>query len=80
MITIIQHGEGIRIQKDIRNEKVGYKIREHTMEKVPYLLVAGDKEMNEGKVSVRTREGVDLGQMTVDAFIEMVKVTCKEFK
>jgi len=72
--------EGIRVQKDIRNEKVGYKIREHTMAKVPYLLVAGDKEKDGGLVSVRTREGNDLGQMTVDAFVEMVKEQCKNFR
>jgi len=70
----------IRIQKDVRSEKVGYKIREHTLKKVPFMLVAGDKERDAGTVSVRTREGTDLGIMTVDNFIEMVKSKCKEFK
>jgi len=64
---------GVRIQKDTRNEKVGYKIREHTMKKTPYLLVCGDKEIAAGTVAVRTREGQDLGTVTVDKFIEMVK-------
>jgi len=71
---------GIRIKKDIRNEKVGYKIREHTMAKIPYILVAGGKEMEGGLVSVRTREGVDMGQMLVSDFIELVQKTCKEYK
>ncbi|MDR0461938.1 MAG: threonine--tRNA ligase [Christensenellaceae bacterium] len=71
---------GIRIQKDTRNEKVGYKIREHTMSKIPYMLVAGDKEIALGAVAVRTREGVDLGVMRVEDFIETVKIQCSTFK
>jgi len=73
-------GAGIRVQKDLRNEKIGYKIREYTMQKVPFMLVAGDKEKESNSVSVRTREGKDLGVMTVDKFIEMVQKECKEFK
>ncbi len=53
--------KGFRVQSDLRNEKVGYKIREHTMQKVPYLLVVGDREKENGLVSVRTRSGEDLG-------------------
>ena len=64
---------GVRVQKDLRNEKVGYKIREHTMNKVPYMVVVGAKEQEAGVVSVRTRESLDLGQMTVDEFINLVK-------
>jgi threonyl-tRNA synthetase len=71
---------GIRVKRDTRNEKVGYKIREHTIDKVPFMLVAGDKEIEKGLVSVRTREGVDLGQMTVEKFVELVQTTCKQFK
>jgi len=63
---------GIRVIKDIRPEKVGYKIREHTMKKVPFLLVAGDREMEAGTVSVRTREGTDLGSMTIEQLVEKV--------
>jgi len=60
---------GLRIDTDLRNEKVGYKIREHTLQRVPYLLVVGDREVETGAVAVRTREGEDLGAMVVDDFI-----------
>ena len=60
--------KGIRVSSDLRNEKVGFKIREHAMQKVPYLLVVGDKEVDSGSVAVRTRGGEDLGVMTVDDF------------
>ncbi len=56
---------GWRAESDLRNEKIGFKIREHTLQKVPYLLVVGDREAEQGTVSVRTREGADLGGMTV---------------
>ena len=59
---------GIRVSSDLRNEKVGFKIREHTLQKVPYLLVVGDKEVESGCVAVRMRGGEDLGVMTVDDF------------
>jgi len=71
---------GIRVARDIRNEKVGFKIREYTLQRVPYMLVAGDKEIEAKLVSVRTREGKDLGQMTVEQFIDLVKTTVKDFK
>jgi len=57
---------GVRAIHDLRNEKVGYKVREHTMQRVPYLLVAGEREKSEGKVSVRDVAGKDLGCMTLD--------------
>ncbi len=60
--------KGFRVQSDLRNEKVGYKIREHTMQKVPYLLVVGDREKESGHVSVRTRSGEDLGSMSLADF------------
>jgi len=60
--------QGFRVDADLRNEKIGFKIREHTMQKVPYLLVVGDKEVENGTVSVRTRGGKDLGAMTVTDF------------
>ncbi len=62
--------KGFRVQSDLRNEKVGYKIREHTMQKVPYLLVVGDREKETGAVSVRTRSGEDLGSMLLADFVE----------
>ena len=64
---------GLRVDTDLRNEKIGYKIREHTMQRVPYLLVVGDREVESGSVAVRTREGEDLGSMTVDDFIMMAR-------
>jgi threonyl-tRNA synthetase len=65
--------KGFRVQSDLRNEKVGYKIREHTMQKVPYLLVVGDREKETGTVSVRTRSGEDLGSMPLADFIERLE-------
>jgi len=62
--------KGFRVHADLRNEKVGYKIREHTLQKVPYLLVVGDREKESGTVSVRTRSGEDLGSMPLASFIE----------
>ena len=60
--------KGFRVEADLRNEKVGYKIREHTLQKVPYLLVVGDREKESGAVSVRTRSGEDLGSMPLADF------------
>ena len=60
---------GIRAEDDCRSEKLGYKIREAQMQKVPYMLVVGDRDMENGTVSVRTRKGEDLGAMTADAFL-----------
>ncbi|AJY50560.1 MULTISPECIES: threonine--tRNA ligase [Halomonadaceae] len=60
----------LRVKADLRNEKIGFKIREHTLQKVPYLLVVGDKEVEADSVAVRTRSGENLGTMTVDEFIE----------
>ena len=62
--------KGFRVSADLRNEKIGFKIREHTMQKVPFLLVAGDREMENGQISVRTQDGQDLGTMTLEAFAE----------
>lgn len=63
---------GIRVEVDARNETIGYKIRAAQLEKVPYMLIVGDKEVQEGVVAVRRRGGVDLGKMTTDAFIARV--------
>ena len=60
--------KGFRASSDLRNEKIGFKIREHTLQKVPYLLVVGDKEVESNSVAVRTRGGEDLGSMTFDEF------------
>ncbi|MAL97006.1 MAG: threonine--tRNA ligase [Alteromonadaceae bacterium] len=63
---------GLRVNLDLRNEKIGFKIREHTIDKVPYLLVIGDKEVEQGEVAVRTRKGEDLGTLKLDAFLARV--------
>nr|WP_298415294.1 threonine--tRNA ligase [uncultured Halomonas sp.] len=60
---------GLRVKADLRNEKIGFKIREHTLQKVPYLLVVGDKEIESDSVAVRTRSGEDLGTMQVDELV-----------
>ncbi|MBR7179502.1 MAG: threonine--tRNA ligase, partial [Oscillospiraceae bacterium] len=59
----------IHAETDCRSEKLGYKIREAQMQKIPYMLVIGDRDMENGTISVRTRKGEDLGAMTPDAFI-----------
>ena len=61
-----------RVKADLRNEKIGFKIREHTLNKVPYLIVIGDKEMEQKTVAVRTRTGEDLGTMPVEAFVDLL--------
>jgi threonyl-tRNA synthetase len=62
--------QGFRVEQDLRNEKIGYKIREHTLQKVPYLLVVGDREKDNGLIAVRTRSGEDLGSMPLSAFVD----------
>ena len=63
--------KGFRINLDLRNEKIGYKIREHTMQRIPYLLIAGDREVAAQTVAVRTRRGADLGARTVDELTQL---------
>ncbi|GGI83254.1 threonine--tRNA ligase [Legionella impletisoli] len=65
--------KGIRSNYDLRNEKIGFKIREHTLQKVPYLLIIGDKEVEHNQVSVRTREGKDLSAMSIDEVYETLR-------
>ena len=64
--------QGLRVNLDLRNEKITYKIREHSMQKLPYLVVIGDKEMAAGAVAVRARGGQDLGAMPVEAFAQRI--------
>ena len=71
--------EDIRVEVDDRNEKIGYKIREAQMQKVPYMLVIGDKEIENGSVGVRSRKDGDIGQMNQDEFIEKVKHEVETF-
>jgi threonyl-tRNA synthetase len=65
--------QGFRVQSDLRNEKIGYKIREHTLQRVPYLLVVGDREKENGMIAVRTRGGEDLGTMSVADFTSRLR-------
>ena len=62
--------QGLRVKSDLRNEKIGFKIREHTIQHVPYLLIIGDREMEEGTVAVRTRSGEDLGSLSIEQLTE----------
>ena len=66
------NSQGFRAKVDLRNEKIGFKIREHTLLKVPYLLVIGDREVETRSVAVRTREGTDLGSMPIEQFRELL--------
>ena len=64
--------QGLRVISDLRNEKIGFKIREHSMQRYPYILVVGDREMENGEIAVRKRGGEDLGSMSVEAFIDLI--------
>jgi threonyl-tRNA synthetase len=69
--TLLQ--AGLRVETDLRNEKISYKIREHSLQKLPYQVVVGDKEMAAHKVAVRTRKGEDLGEMALETFISRIQ-------
>ncbi|ONG38463.1 threonine--tRNA ligase [Alkanindiges hydrocarboniclasticus] len=77
-VTQLLNQRGLRVISDLRNEKIGFKIRERTLERIPYLLVLGDREVEEGTVNVRTRTGKNLGTMSIDAFIELVQSAVAE--
>jgi threonyl-tRNA synthetase len=66
-VTKVLRDKGFRVDADLRNEKIGFKIREHTLQKVPYLLVVGDREMENGTLALRDRQGTDLGVVSIDA-------------
>ena len=72
LVTQTLNNKGFRVINDLRNEKIGFKIREHSMQRTPYLLVVGDKEVETQTVAVRTREGKDLGSLAIDAFAELL--------
>ena len=72
-LSRLLEAEGFRTEVDYRNEKIGYKIRSAQMEKIPYMLVIGDKEVEAHTVAVRTREGKDLGAMPIDSFLEKIE-------
>jgi len=75
--TLQKHG--LRVNADLRNEKIGFKIREHTLQKVPYMLVVGDREVENSTVAVRTRSGEDLGSLTIDDLVAKLteEVACR---
>ena len=72
--------KGIRSVLDLRNEKIGFKIREHTLQYVPYLLIIGDKEVENGQVTVRSRDGTDLGMMTIDTICDTLRLEIEKKK
>ena len=69
--------QGVRVEADFRNEKMGYKIRQAQLEKIPYMLVVGEKEKENNEVSVRSREAGDLGTMSLEAFVEKLNSELK---
>jgi threonyl-tRNA synthetase len=71
-VTKALRDKGFRIDSDLRNEKIGFKIREHTLQRVPYLLVVGDREVEQRTLAVRDRKGQDLGSLGLDGFIELL--------
>jgi threonyl-tRNA synthetase len=78
-VTAQLKSAGFRAIADVRNEKVGYKVREHTLQKIPYMLVAGAREVEAHSISVRKRNGEDLGVMTVAAFVELMQTECANY-
>ena len=75
----ILENQGIRVELDDRNEKIGYKIREAQLQKIPYMLIIGDKEVEANAVGVRSRKDGDIGQMSQEAFIEKIQKEIKEY-
>jgi len=71
-LTKTLRSNGFRVESDLRNEKIGFKIREHTLQRVPFLLVVGDREVEQGALAARDRKGQDLGSLSVDACIDML--------
>ncbi len=78
-VTQTMQNKGFRVNSDLRNEKIGFKIRGHSMQRVPYLLVVGDKEIENGTVAVRTRDGKDLGSMAVEDIIALFQSDTEKF-
>ncbi len=71
---------GLRVERDFKNEKLGHKIRAAQLQKVPYMLVIGDKEVASGTISPRQRDGKNLGAMTADAFVDLVRQKCSRYE
>ena len=73
-ITLNLEKQGFRAKIDLRNEKIGFKIREHSMQRTPYLIILGDKELENQLITVRSQNGEDLGSLSMDDFIQKLKV------
>ncbi|MAW24263.1 MAG: threonine--tRNA ligase [Cellvibrionales bacterium TMED47] len=78
-VTQTMQNKGFRVNSDLRNEKIGFKIRGHSMQRVPYLLIVGDKEIENGTVAVRTRDGKDFGSMAVEDVIALFQSDTEKF-
>jgi len=72
-VTKSLQNQGFRVRSDLRNEKIGLKIREQTLQRVPYMLICGDREIENASVAVRTRNGKDLGAMALEGFAERLR-------
>ncbi len=79
-IMNILENQGVRVKIDLRNEKIGFKIREHSMQRIPYQVIIGDKELEEQTITVRTQQGEDLGSLSIDKFVEQIKQEIAERK
>ncbi|MDM7323165.1 MAG: His/Gly/Thr/Pro-type tRNA ligase C-terminal domain-containing protein, partial [Gammaproteobacteria bacterium] len=77
-VTQTLRSAGFRARADLRNEKIGFKIRELTLQRIPYLVVIGDREVEQRQISVRTRSGEDLGSMGLDDFITKLRVEVEQ--
>ncbi|MEQ1528661.1 MAG: threonine--tRNA ligase, partial [Methylococcales bacterium] len=76
----ILENQGIRVKIDLRNEKIGFKIREHSMQRVPYLVIIGDKELEDNVITVRTQKGDDLGSQAINEFADRLKIEIADRK
>ena len=74
----VLRGKGLRVEADLRNEKLGYKVRAAQLEKIPYVLVVGDKELEAGEVNVRLRGGETLGSMPLERVADLIQADCDE--
>ena len=79
-ITNLLKKNGFRAHSDLRNEKITYKIRDHSLQETPFLLIAGNREMENNTIAVRARGGEDLGEMSIDSLIQMLQQTVYEKK
>jgi len=79
-LTNLLKKNGFRAHSDLRNEKITYKIRDHSLQKTPFLLIAGNREMENNTIAVRARGGEDLGEMSIDSLIQMLQQTVYEKK